>query len=154
MRRNEQERTQGGGDHVAEFGAWFEQRLTELGYDISRPRSGGRGKFAKDAGVSHATVSRILTRTSVPTPDVLATMAPHLGVSLGYLLVLGGKATADEVNRAAEPSVSGRRLTPEEAARQLGIDDQDLTQLFVTMAQQMQAQQRARTTATRAPERH
>lgn len=144
MRRNDQERKHDGGDHVAAFAAWFEQRLAQLGYDISSPRSGGRGKFANDAGVSHSTVSRILNAQKIPTPDVLATMAPHLGVSLGDLLVLAGKATQDEINRAAGPPPVGRRSTPEEAATHLGIRDPDLVALFVTMTKQMQTQQAER----------
>ncbi|MEL3944475.1 helix-turn-helix domain-containing protein [Streptomyces sp. LNU-CPARS28] len=141
MRRNEQARTNGGEDHVAAFAAWFEQRLTDLGYDISSARSGGRGKFANDAGVSHSTISRILNGQKIPTPDVLATMAPHLGVSLGDLLVLAGKATKEEIERAAAPPPVARRLTPEQAAAQLGIHDADLVALFTTMTKHMQTQQ-------------
>lgn len=150
MRRTDQARKYDGEDHVAAFAAWFEQRLTALGYDISSPRSGGRGRFATDAGVSNSTVSRILTGQKIPTPDVLATMAPHLRVSLGDLLVLAGKATREEIEQAAAPPPAFRSSTPEEIAAHLGIHDPDLVAFFVTMTKQMQTQQAERHRSTAA----
>ncbi|GAU67657.1 hypothetical protein SSP35_05_02240 [Streptomyces sp. NBRC 110611] len=141
MRRNEQERKNTPEGGLREFARWFSDRLTALGYDVSGPRSGGRGDFAKRAGVSSATVSRIINEVSVPRPDVLAAMAPTLGVSLGELLVRSGWATEEELTRTAPPAEGGRRITAEEAALLLGITDQQRLQLFVTFVTEMQRQE-------------
>ncbi|MEW2573614.1 helix-turn-helix transcriptional regulator [Streptomyces sp. NPDC047070] len=143
MRRNNPESKRPDQAQIDAFGDWFEQRLVELGYDLS-PRGGGRGQFARDAGVSPATVSRILLRQSIPDPRVLGTMHPQLKVSLGELLVRAGVATEDEIEKAAEPEPGTPTITPHEAARQLGITDGPAVDLFVSYTQQLmkQAQER------------
>lgn len=129
---------------IAAFGQWFEARLTDLGYDLSR-RGGGRGRFAADSGVSPATVSRILLRQSIPAAHVLAQMAPTLREPLGSLLVLASLATEEEVRAAAAPPPTDHPLTPEQAAARLGIKGTQAVELFVayTRALQDQAARRA-----------
>lgn len=59
------------------------QSLPDLLRDLITARYGlrGRSAFARDAGVHHTTVSRILAGSLVPTPDTLAVLASPLGTT-------------------------------------------------------------------------
>lgn len=125
---------------IEQFAAWFEARLIARGYDLSL-RGGGRAKFAATAGISASTVSRILKRQSIPDPKVLALIAPHVGATLGEILVEAGVATDEQIKRVGEATPGGGRITPEQAADLLGITSPLARQLFVPFAEQLQRQE-------------
>lgn len=57
------------------------QSLPGLLRDLITAKYGARGRsaFARDAGVHHTTISRILAGSLVPTPDTLTVLAHALG---------------------------------------------------------------------------
>lgn len=126
MRWSNQDSKQPDPGREARFGEWLTQKLAELGYDLS-PRGGGRAKFAEDTGVSPATIGRAVGGKKIPEPRLLKLMAPVLGVSLGELLIRAGVTTEEEVQQAAAP-----RITPQQAAVQIGLTDPHLVRLFVS----------------------
>ncbi|MGW5304881.1 helix-turn-helix domain-containing protein [Streptomyces griseoluteus] len=117
----------------AEFGRWLAERLESLGYDLSGPRSGGRTAFAADSGISPSTVTRLL-RGEMPTDTrILRTLAEAIRVDYPVVLVRAGVLTPDELAAVQQPSTSPR-ITPEQAADQLGITDPAERKVFVNMA--------------------
>ncbi|MEU0675116.1 helix-turn-helix transcriptional regulator [Streptomyces sp. NPDC006172] len=117
----------------AEFGRWLAQRLESLGYNLSGPRSGGRSAFAEKSGLSPSTVTRLL-RGEMPTDTrILRTLAEAIEVPYPEVLVRGGVLTHDELAAVQQP-VTTDRITPEQAADQLGITDPAERKVFVNMA--------------------
>ncbi|ARF55975.1 hypothetical protein B1H19_18890 [Streptomyces gilvosporeus] len=98
--------------------------------------------------MSHAAVSRILGAKATPTPDLLASMAPVLRVSLGELLVRAGIATEEQIERVGNRAAVDMPLTVEQAAALLGISDPQSVAMFVTFVTGLQQQEAQRKTDT------
>ncbi|MFD7121939.1 helix-turn-helix domain-containing protein [Streptomyces sp. NPDC059922] len=118
----------------AGFGDWLTQRLADLGYNLSGQRSGGRSAFAEASGLSPSTVTRLL-RGEMPTDTrILRTLAEAIRVPYPEVLVRAGVLTPDELAAVQRPVTTGDRLTPEQAADDLGIYDPAERKVFVNMA--------------------
>lgn len=134
-RRREECPMRGQKPNVDRFANWVETLMRERGYLIDGLRGGGRTRLAQDAGVHRAAVTRLLQRRSIPDLDTMRSLAPVLGVSLREMLIVSGRVaeedlplvsepTGDEpapASGTAQPSHPPRRITPEEAARLLGV---------------------------------
>ncbi|MET9942962.1 helix-turn-helix domain-containing protein, partial [Streptomyces halstedii] len=83
--------------------------------------------FAEAAGVSKATVSRILRGERVTDIAVLERVGQALGVRLGVILVEAGVIDPDELGAAQRPQ---GHMTADEAADELGIIDPTARQVF------------------------
>jgi transcriptional regulator with XRE-family HTH domain len=119
------------------FADWLRDQLTRRGYDLS-PRGGGQSRFAEESGIGRATVSRMLGGQGATDTRVLAQLAAALTVPLGEVLVRAGIATDEELGRVAHPSPGPRRITPEQAADELGISDEQARRLFLSMVETLQ----------------
>ncbi|MEV7413495.1 helix-turn-helix transcriptional regulator [Streptomyces althioticus] len=119
------------------FAQWLRDQLTRRGYDLA-PRGGGQSRFAEDSGIGRATISRILAGQGATDTRVLAQLAAALQVPLGEVLVRAGIATDEELGRVANPQPGARRITPEQAADELGIADEQARRLFVSMVETLQ----------------
>ncbi|MDJ1131755.1 helix-turn-helix domain-containing protein [Streptomyces iconiensis] len=126
------ERTKREDDTPARFAAWLRAQLEQRGYDL-RPRGGGQTKFAEESGVGRATVSRILAGHGATDTRVLATLANALHLPLGEVLVQAGILDEAELSAVRDPTPGTRRITPEQAADELGIEDDQSRRLFVSM---------------------
>ncbi|MCX5362916.1 helix-turn-helix transcriptional regulator [Streptomyces sp. NBC_00124] len=125
-------------DSRADFGRWLRQQLESRGYDL-RIRGGGQGKFAEDSGIGRATISRILSGQGATDTRVLAQLAAALHIPLGEVLVRAGILDPSELRAVQEPPAPGeRRITPEQAAEELGLTDEHRRRLFVNMTQTLQ----------------
>ncbi|MFF3353347.1 helix-turn-helix domain-containing protein [Streptomyces sp. NPDC002917] len=98
------------------FGQWLTHELNRRGYDLSQ-RGGGRRKFADEAEIPVATVSRFLRDEGGVDPRTLGRVATGLGVPVAPLLVKAGLLPASELNPET------REITPQEALAALGIND-------------------------------
>ncbi|MFF1686043.1 helix-turn-helix domain-containing protein [Streptomyces sp. NPDC058254] len=121
-----------------EFAAWLHDQLTARGYDLSGLRSGGKTAFATASGISPSTVGRLLRGDSISDTRVLGLLATALGVPLGEILVRAGVLTADELGAVQRPTDRPRRITPEQAADELGITDEHERRVFVSMTHTLQ----------------
>lgn len=117
------------------FTAWLNTQLIQRGYDVTGLRSGGRARFAADSGISAATVGRLLRGDEVKDIGVMTMLAEALGRPLGDILVRAG--ILDESDLTA-PAPGTRRLTPEEAADELGIHDPQQRAAFIAMTRALQ----------------
>lgn len=124
-------------DARARFADWLRDQLTRRGYDLG-PRGGGQSRFAEESGIGRATVSRMLGGHGATDTRVLAQLAATLRVPLGEVLVRAGIATDEELGRVAHPAPGPRRITPEQAADELGISDEQARRLFVSMVETLQ----------------
>jgi transcriptional regulator with XRE-family HTH domain len=120
-----------------DLSVWLRDQLTRRGYDLS-PRGGGQSRFAEESGIGRATVSRMLGGYGATDTRVLAQLAAALNVTLGEVLVRAGIATDEDLGRIAQPDPGPRRITPEEAADELGISDEQARRLFVSMVKTLQ----------------
>ncbi|MEU6550417.1 helix-turn-helix transcriptional regulator [Streptomyces sp. NPDC046915] len=116
--------------------------MRERGYVIDGPRGGGKSRLADDSGVHRAAVTRLLQRQSMPDLETMRRLAVVLGVPLRDMLIRSGRLSEDDLplgpGPAADPAAAptaGRRLSPEEAARRMGVPE-DLRCLFVKVARQ------------------
>ncbi|WP_190061256.1 helix-turn-helix domain-containing protein, partial [Streptomyces echinoruber] len=117
------------------------QQLERRGYDL-RPRGGGQTRFAKDSGIGHGTVSRMLDG-HVPETRVLEMLADALDLDLAEVLVAAGILNRDLLHAIRNAGPRPEPLTPEEAAAELGITEPHKVELFVSMTQTLR-QQRAK----------
>lgn len=99
-------------DESLTLGRWLHDRLEERGYNLSQ-RGGGRRRFADDADIPPATVSRLLRDDGGADPATLGKVAKALTVPLTQLLVLAEVIPESEVER--------RAITTDEALAALGI---------------------------------
>ncbi|MFD4880046.1 helix-turn-helix domain-containing protein [Streptomyces sp. NPDC058420] len=120
------------------FKEWLHEELTARGYDLSGPRSGGKSRFAEDSGISPSTVGRLLKGDRVTDIEVLTLLANKLGVPLGQVLVRAGILSPDGLASVQNPETGPRRITPEQAANELGITDAQNRRLFVAMTETLQ----------------
>lgn len=122
------------------FAAWIREQLTARGYDLGL-RGGGQRRFADKSGISAATVSRMLRGQGATDTRVLGMLAEALGVPLGEVLVRAGVLSPSELGAVQRPAQGTRRITPEQAADELGIEDEQARKLFVSMTHTLQRQQ-------------
>ncbi|MFD7107715.1 XRE family transcriptional regulator [Streptomyces celluloflavus] len=119
-----------------EFAAWLRDQLTRRGYDLSS-RGGGQTRFAEHSGIGRATINRILHSHGATDTRILALLADALHLPLGEVLVRAGILTEAELGAVRDPSTP-RRITPEQAADELGIADDQARRLFVSMTETLQ----------------
>ncbi|WP_327162052.1 helix-turn-helix transcriptional regulator [Streptomyces zaomyceticus] len=122
---------------------WLQGLLADRGYDVTSARSGDKTRFALDAGLAPATVTRILGGKA-PDLEVQVTLSRFLGVSLDELLVRTGKAEETDfhhsMNESGHTAVSSEtRLTPEELAVAAGFPRED-REWFATMVRRLRKQ--------------
>lgn len=122
-----------------QFAKWLRDQLTSRNYDLG-PRGGGQGKFAKDSKISGATVSRMLGGHGATDTRVLALLAEALHLPLSDVLVRAGILDEDELKAVRQPELGARRITPEQAATELGIEDDQARRVFISMTQTLQRQ--------------
>ncbi|CAM3459664.1 MULTISPECIES: helix-turn-helix domain-containing protein [Streptomyces] len=127
--------TQGGADAPARFAAWLRSQCAQHGYDLDA--RGGQRRFAEAAGIGAATVSRILQGRSTADTRTCARIAATLDLPLPRVLVAAGVLDEDEL-RAVQNPHTPRRITPEQAADELGIEDEQARRLFVNMTHTLQ----------------
>ena len=125
---------------AAALANWLQQELTNRGYDISGPRSGGKSAFAAASGISPSTVGRLLRGDNVTDTRVLALLAAALQVPLGEVLVRAGVLNENELRAVQHPTTGPRSITPEQAADELGITDDQARRVFVSMTHTLQRQ--------------
>lgn len=111
----------------ATFATWMHDQLTTRGYNVAGQRSGGRGAFAAKAGISTATMSRIMNGTGTVDINTLQRVADTLDVRLSVVLVEAGVLDPDELGAAQRPQ---GHMTADEAADELGITDPTARQVF------------------------
>lgn len=125
-------------DALEEFAVWVEDLMRDRGYVIDGPRGGGKSRLADDSGVHRAAVTRLLQRQSMPDLETMRRLAVVLGVPLRDMLIRSGRLSEDDLplepGPGADPGAS-RRLSPEEAARRMGVPE-ELRGLFVKVARQ------------------
>nr|WTA00392.1 helix-turn-helix domain-containing protein [Streptomyces sp. NBC_00857] len=113
--------------------------MRRRGYDIDSPRGGGKSKLADDAGVHRAAVSRLLQRQSMPDLETMRRLAGVLEVPLRDMLIRSGKLSEDDLpivaRQQADTVEDAPRLTPQEAARKMGVPP-ELREIFVKVATQ------------------
>ncbi|MFF2504162.1 helix-turn-helix domain-containing protein [Streptomyces sp. NPDC058067] len=128
-----------GADGLEEFASWIEALLRRRGYDIDSPRGGGKSKLADDAGVHRAAVSRLLQRQSMPDLETMRRLAGVLDVSLRDMLIRSGRVSEDDLPvtgaHEGKRGAEDQRLSPEEAARRMGVPP-ELLETFVKVAKQ------------------
>ncbi|CAL9481897.1 helix-turn-helix domain-containing protein [Streptomyces sp. enrichment culture] len=144
MERNDADRAT-----PAQFAAWLRDQLQHAGYDL-RPRGGGQGRFAADSGIGAGTVSRMLTGQGATETRVLQAVADALRVPLTTVLVEAGVLTRRELE-ALRGGAPAHPLTPDQAADELGIHDEQARALFISMTRTLQ-QQKAQNGAPRSAE--
>ncbi|KAB8167039.1 helix-turn-helix domain-containing protein [Streptomyces sp. 3MP-14] len=116
------------------FGRYVAEAARAAGYDIDSPRGGGKKKLAEDAGMSHASVSRMLAGQTIPDPRFFEPLAEALHLQLTDVLVRSGLISDDGLGPSSPPRPT-RPLTPREAAAALGITDPKNIDAFETMAE-------------------
>ncbi|MFD8005715.1 helix-turn-helix domain-containing protein [Streptomyces mirabilis] len=121
------------------FAKWFRQELEARGYNLSQ-RGGGQTRFAEASGISRATVSRLLNGTGEQDINTLTQVAEALGLRLGAVLVRAGILSDSDLQAVQHPPAGQSRITPEDAATQLGITDDQQRDLFVAMTRTLQQQ--------------
>ncbi|CAL9530891.1 helix-turn-helix domain-containing protein [Streptomyces sp. enrichment culture] len=117
----------------ADFAVWLTHELTARGYDVANTRSGARARFAADSGLSPSTVSRLLRGYGATDIGTLTTLAKGLGIPLGEVLVRAGVLSREELDAVQHPPTGPRRITPEQAADELGIEDDQARRIFLGM---------------------
>ncbi|WP_399087967.1 helix-turn-helix domain-containing protein [Streptomyces sp. BBFR2] len=120
-----------------QFAAWLREELIHRGYDLSA-RGGGQTKFAERSGIGRATISRLLSGTGSPDTRSLGLLATALGLPLGEVLVRAGILDRSELKAVRTPATGDERITPEQAADELGIRDTQARRLFVSMTKTLQ----------------
>jgi transcriptional regulator with XRE-family HTH domain len=97
---------------LAEFSEFVAAAARAAGFDIDSPRGGGKKLLAEAAGMSHATVSRMLSGQAMPDPYGLERVAEALNMPLVQLLVRSGVVTRE----TALPEVAAGGQGPVTAA--------------------------------------
>lgn len=126
MRDDDAERA----DKARRFGEFATGAARAAGYDIDRPRGGGKKELAEAAGMSQPSVSRMLSGKAIPDPRFFPGLARALRMSLHQLHVESGLTDAD----TPPPTSYARpdRLTAAEAAELVGIRQPSNIRLAVT----------------------
>ncbi|MFJ8082000.1 helix-turn-helix domain-containing protein [Streptomyces sp. NPDC096205] len=128
------------------FAEYIRPAVLAAGYDIDSPRGGGRKELADATGMSPSSVGRMLAGQTLPDPVHLERLAEVLQLPLMEMLIRSGVVSA-RAGQAAKPSTQhpppNTPLTPETAARLLGIRSPDRVQMFAAMARTLVDQERA-----------
>ena len=130
------------------FAEYIRPAVVAAGYDIDNPRGGGKKALAEETGMSPSSVGRMLAGQTLPEPVHLERLAEVVGVPLLDLLERSG-VISERARRASPPpltplaSPKESKLTPEEAARLLGIRSPDRVQMFTAMAKTLANQEKA-----------
>lgn len=114
------------------FGQYVAAAAREAGYDIDSPRGGGKKALAERAGMSHASVSRMLSGINIPDPRFFASLARALNVPLWRLLTESGLVPEDadapqRIHQLPTPT------SPHQAAAMLGIRNPKSVAIFEAM---------------------
>ncbi|MFB8415408.1 helix-turn-helix domain-containing protein [Streptomyces albidoflavus] len=123
-----------------EFGKWLSERLQRAGYDL-RPRGGGQRRFAEVSGIGAATLSRLLAGQGVAGTRTLRQISDALNVPFADILVAAGVVSRDELTDVRNPRGP---LTAEDAADELGLNDPQSRDLFISMTKTLQEQRQTR----------
>ncbi|MEV8546270.1 helix-turn-helix transcriptional regulator [Streptomyces sp. NPDC051572] len=113
------------------FGEYVSDAARAAGYDIDSPRGGGKKALAAKAGMSHASVSRMLAGQTIPDPKFFESLADALDLEVGRMLVEAGVLSERSLSYE---ELRPQEIDPREVARTLGITAPDKIELFVTMA--------------------
>jgi transcriptional regulator with XRE-family HTH domain len=130
------------------FAEYIRPAVVAAGYDIDSPRGGGKKALAAATGMSPSSVGRMLAGQTLPEPVHLERLAEVLDVPLMDLLVQSG-IVSERLSRRSEaaafppPAEASPALTPEVAARALGIRSPDRVQMFTAMAKTLAEQEEA-----------
>jgi len=124
------------------FAEYIRPAVVAAGYDIDSPRGGGKKELAKAVGMSQSSVGRMLAGQTLPDPVHLERLAEVLRVSLMDLLIRSGIASV-RASGTVTPATPDTPLTPENAARLLGIRSPDRVQMFAAMAKTLADQEKA-----------
>lgn len=128
------------------FAEYIRPAVVAAGYDIDSPRGGGKKALAEDTGMSASSIGRMLAGQTVPDPAHLERLAQVLRVSLIDLLIRSGIVSVEAsgtVTPVAPAPDTNPPLTPEAAARALGIRSPDRVQMFAAMAKTLVEQEEA-----------
>lgn len=133
------------GARTQQFAEYIRAAVTDAGYDIDSPRGGGKKALARATGMSQTSVGRMLAGQTMPDPNTLERLAEVLQISLPELLVRSGVISRRSSASVAE-AISGAPkpppLTPEQAARQLGIKDPENIKFLATTVQMLLERER------------
>lgn len=93
---------------------------------------GAKARFARDAGMTESSVTRMWRGDALPEPRFFEAIAEVTSLDVRTLLVEGGVLSPDSLQSLSETDRSqvGSFLTPEEAADRLGIRDVVGRELF------------------------
>ncbi|WKU46000.1 helix-turn-helix transcriptional regulator [Streptomyces sp. VNUA116] len=119
----------------ATFAVWLKEQLRRRGY----PEHGAQKKFAAVSGISTATMSRLFRADGIPALDTLTALSEALDVPYGELLVRAGVLTPEELAEAANRPVHPEAISPEQAARELGITSPEGVETFKRMVNGLRA---------------
>lgn len=114
------------------FGRIVADAAREAGYNIDSERGGGRTALARDTGMGASSVGRMLAGTSLPDPRFYKDIAAAVRIPLRDLLVEADIIPADALPEHQQHRVASP-VTPEDAARELGITDPADRELFLGM---------------------
>ncbi|MFE5079927.1 helix-turn-helix domain-containing protein [Streptomyces mirabilis] len=117
---------------VQKFGEYVSDAARAAGYDIDSPRGGGKKALAEKAGMSHASVSRMLAGLTIPDPKFFESLAGALSLNVGRMLVEAG--VISERSLVREERRPPQQIDPREMARSLGITAPEKVEAFVAMA--------------------
>jgi transcriptional regulator with XRE-family HTH domain len=90
------------------FATWLAEGLSRGGYDLDR--HGERSRFARDAGLSESTVSRLIRGTAGPDVRACPPIARALGCKTIHVLVAAGLIPADEADTTPRPLTQHEHL--------------------------------------------
>lgn len=91
---------------MSEFSEYVTKAARAAGYDIDSLRGGGKKALAEKAGMSHASVGRVLSGKTGISPAAIPGLAAALDVPVSSLLVASGLVPGvGELAGAAEPPV-------------------------------------------------
>lgn len=105
-----------------------------LKYDI-RPgkRTGGRTRLAKEAGMDHGQLSRLLSAERMPDVRPLVRLARLLGTTIDDLLAESESNQLQSAPQAAQESVRSRPLTPDEVADSWQVEPADVRSMLESL---------------------
>ncbi|MFF4177615.1 hypothetical protein [Streptomyces sp. NPDC001750] len=83
------------------FAAWLTEEMRRRGYDLTE--RGAQSRFARDAGINPAILSRTLLGKATPDIQTCRALARVLGYTVPHVLVAAGLITHDEVDTLPEP---------------------------------------------------
>jgi transcriptional regulator with XRE-family HTH domain len=114
------------------FAAWLRTAMPRAGLELEGQMAGGRATLADAVGVSRSTVKRWLDGDTLPEPTKFEAIANRLGVPVVEMLVETGIISIEAAGLKPKP-----KLTPQDAARALGVTDPDDIRMVVAMAERL-----------------